>query len=106
MSKGVLQIDLTLLKRLVSEFENAIASTAKMEENEDLARNDYIVELSKIIGYTSGLVTEATLLMGDVQSLIKAASAGASTASSIEKLLKEVIKPSNGSTSGGFGGTN
>ena len=98
MSKG-LKVDLTLLKRLVSELEASLASADVVKEAA-LNSNDYVVEVSKAAGLASGLVVEATMLIGDIQYLIK--SAGSPSKDDSMKDLMSLFK----GTGGGLGGTN
>lgn len=66
------KIDLTLLKRLVSEVEQGITTAEKLKLLPD-GKNDYIVEMSRTTGLLAGIMTEATMLVGDVQTLLSGA---------------------------------
>jgi hypothetical protein len=107
MGKSVTVIDMTLLKRLVSEFETLISSISTLEADEKLTRDDYVVELSKLTGIASGIVTESTLLVYDVQAIVKAATTVSYPKNYLEQLLNSAglgaPKSSTGSTGSGNG---
>lgn len=67
------QIDLSILKKLVTALEEQIAVSEKSKSGSA----DYITELSKASGIALGIVQEATLLAGDLQTLSRKASAPA-----------------------------
>ena len=106
MSKTVSVIDLTLFKRLVSEFESLLAKISVLEADENLLRDDYVVELSKLTGLASGIVTESTLLVYDVQAVVKAATMVASPKNYIEQLLNAASGVSSPKTPGSTGNDN
>lgn len=69
MSKNA-KVDLKLLKRLVGELEASLATADGIKEDTEAAEGDvqeYIVEMSKCIGLVTGVVAEATCLLGDIQ---------------------------------------
>lgn len=65
------KVNLSLLKRLVSELENSLASADKFESAGEGGNADVIIELSKATGITSGILQEAALLMGDIQAVVR-----------------------------------
>ncbi len=64
-------LDLTILKKLVSELEEGSIRSSEIKLTTDKPPVDYIVEMSKVAGLVSGIVTECTLLIGDVSALVK-----------------------------------
>ena len=65
MGKNAKKIDLTLLKKLVGELESTLA-TAEGIKNDAGDVNEYVVEMQKGAGLAAGVMTEATLLIGDI----------------------------------------
>ena len=65
MSKN--KVNLDVLKRLVSELETSLVQAEGIAKTEKL---DYVVELSKASGLAAGILTEAGLLMQDIQYLV------------------------------------
>lgn len=65
MSKN--KIDLSLLKRLVSELDSLIASAEGMSTDIKADKNEWVLELSKATGVAASVMTEAGLLIGDIQ---------------------------------------
>jgi hypothetical protein len=98
MAKNVTMISTALLERLLDEFKSSIKDVAKMEEDESLERNDYIVALAKLVGLSTGMVTETTLLVGDVQAIVKAASTGVAPKDYLTQLLNSAIGGGTGPT--------
>src|ERR1035437_6525180 len=71
------KIDLTLLKRLISEAEVSVEKSEKVMVDlkarvPDVDHNEYIVELSKAAGLFAGVMSEASMLVLDVQALMQA----------------------------------
>jgi hypothetical protein len=64
--KEMKPVDLTLLDKTVAALKAALAMAESKKEGDV---NDYILELDKAIGLLSGVVTEATMLIGDVSRL-------------------------------------
>ena len=62
------KVDLTLVKRLVSELEAQMALADKVELSTE--KTDWVVEMNKAAGLAAGLMTEAGLLVGDIQHII------------------------------------
>lgn len=92
------KVDLTLLKRLVSELESSLSSADEVKELKTdktaASINDSVVELSKAMGLTSGIMQEATLLMMDIQSVIR--SQTAAPVMSKNDLLDKILGPLKG----------
>lgn len=94
--------DLSLLKKLLSEFEaqlevaTKIGSVASSKEE----MQNYVIELSKAQGVVSGLVQEACLLVTDVQGMMKIVQQGQPSAKELDSLeslfgLKTVKRTAN-----------
>lgn len=60
------KVDLKLLKRFISELELALEAGEKIR-TEKTDKDKYVIEMSKAMGLIAGVVTEATMLMGDLQ---------------------------------------
>jgi hypothetical protein len=98
----VIKIDLSLLKQLVGELENAL-TTAESIKSDDAAsnhNNDYIVEMAKSAGLCAGIAEESAMLVMDIRSVVRASQMPTSKGDPLEKLLG-VLKGG-----GGLGGTN
>lgn len=63
------KVDLTLLKQLIAELETSVATSDVIPH--DTNHNDYIVEMAKASGLAMGIATEAYLLAGDMQTLLR-----------------------------------
>lgn len=81
------KIDLSLLKRLVGELESMVATAEGMSTDVKADKNEWVLELSKATGVAAGIMTEAGLLMGDIQHIIAGTPAGAPKSDLLEKLL-------------------
>jgi predicted house-cleaning NTP pyrophosphatase (Maf/HAM1 superfamily) len=95
-----LKVDLTLLKQLVAELETTMATADLMPVDSTTSNNDYVIEMSKAIGLASGAALEATMLVSDIQLIIKKA---ASPSPSKEDGLKGLLDMLKG---GKIDGTN
>lgn len=73
MGKNSKKVDLTLLKRLVGELESTLA-TAEGIKNDSQDVNEYVVEMQKAAGLAAGVMTEATLLVGDIAVAVRSGS--------------------------------
>jgi hypothetical protein len=94
MSKN--KIDLAIIKRLLSELESTIATAEAINTDVNADKIEYIVEMNKATGLAAGLMTEAGLLMGDLQHYIQGVSApGTTKADFLEKLLGGLKGPGN-----------
>ncbi len=67
--KKELRVNLSLLKELVRELENYLVAVENMKELKEFDKNQFIIELSKATGICSGVMQEAGLLIGDIQTL-------------------------------------
>ena len=89
-----LKVDLTLLKQLVSELETTMAAADLMPADTATATNDYVIEVSKAIGLASGVVLEASMLVSDIQVIIKKASSPSPSKEDGLKGLLDMLKGS------------
>jgi hypothetical protein len=90
------KIDLTLLKRLVSELETLVTKAEVMSADVKSDKNEWILELSKATGVAAGVLTEAGLLMSDIQHAIAGSPADpASSKEFLNKLLGGLKGPGN-----------
>ena len=89
------KVDLTVLKRLLSELESelAIADGIKTDVNAD--RVEWIVSLNKATGLAAGVMSEAGLLMGDIQQLMSGSPATADKQDFLNRLLGGLKGPGN-----------
>lgn len=90
MSKN--KVDLSILKRLVAELESTVAHAEDIKTDVNSDRIEYVVEMNKATGLAAGVMTEAALLMGDLQQLIQGTSTP-SKADFLEKLLGSLKGP-------------
>lgn len=65
------KIDLTLLKKFVSQLESSLETCEEIKKDESRDPADFIIEMSKSTGLVSGLIQESTMLIGDIQSVMK-----------------------------------
>lgn len=84
MSKD--KVNLTVLKRMVAELESSLATAESVKTDAD--KLEWIVELNKATGLAAGVMTEAGLLMGDIQYLIQG---GAGSANKSQEFLEKII---------------
>jgi hypothetical protein len=100
------KVNLTLLKRLVSELETTLESAEEIAANktEDNVQN-YIVEMSKCTGLAAGIMQEATMLVGDIQQMVKINTmpGGGGAKEDLSSLLAGLLK---GGSGGGLPGAN
>ena len=95
------KVNLTLLKHLVSELESSLLGAEELKKNKE-SKHLYVTELSKASGLAAGILTEAGMLIGDIQYLSTGVSGLAPTKgtnaalSPLEKLLGG-LKGSGGS---------
>lgn len=99
MSKTLSKVDLTLLKKLVSELELSLTTADGMRKPEG-SNTDFIVEMSKAAGLCAGVMSESAMLVSDVQAHVLAVQGGAPPAKtdllSLEKLLGSIKGPGSG----------
>ena len=93
MSNGV---DLTVLKRLVSELEKELATADSLKLAGD--KVEWIIALNKATGLATGVMTESGLLMGDIQLMAVGNQQPSGTQAGILEKLMTGLK--------GTGGTN
>lgn len=98
MSKATLptQIDLTLLKRLVAELDQAVQK-AESQKTAATDKNDVIVAFSFAAGLTTSIVSEAALLMQDLQHFT--VNTGAGKGESVADIFKSLAGGLKGSGS-------
>ena|SRR5271157_238706 len=83
------KIDLTILKRMVSELESSIQRAEAITGSTKEDKVETIVELNKATGLAAGVLTEAGLLMGDIQHLV--AGGAASSEASKQDFIKQLL---------------
>jgi hypothetical protein len=85
------KIDLTVLKRMVEELEASLGRADEIRAKPTAEnRVDWIVELNKATGLAAGVLTEAGLLMGDIQHLV-AGVAGGGADSAKQDFIKQLL---------------
>lgn len=90
------KIDLTVLKRLVSELESELTAAEGIKTDVNADRVEWLITLNKATGLAAGVLTEAGLLMGDIQQLLSGApSAGTPDKDFLNKLLGGLKGPGN-----------
>lgn len=97
MTKEIKGIDLKLLKKLVGELESSIQVAESIKTSIDFDAAEYIVEMSKAAGLCAGVMSEAGMLIGDMQ---QATLAVQSPSAEKTALLDKILGPLKG------GGTN
>jgi len=97
MTKETKSIDLTLLKRLVGELETSLQVADGIKTSVDVDVAEYIVEMSKAAGLCAGVMSEAGMLIGDLQ---QATLSVQSPSADKTALLDKILGPLKG------GGTN
>lgn len=78
MTKPLHKINLTLLKRLVSELEVILLNADNIITNTIPNSIEWIVEMNKALGLTSGVMQESMMLVGDIQATMQDAAGGLS----------------------------
>lgn len=93
------KIDLTLLKKLVIELERGLESCDKIKFDENGDQSDFIIEMSKSTGLVTGIMQESSMLIGDIQSIVKASQqlSGTKNTDFFDKVLGG-LKGTGGST--------
>lgn len=69
MPKQKAEVNLSLLKDLVSNLETTMETYKGIDQKTEL--NKYIVELAKAAGIAAGIMQEASALVGDFHSLVR-----------------------------------
>jgi len=78
------KVDLNLLKRLVSELESSLNMADTLLVNTE--KTEYVVEMNKASGLATGVMTEAALLITDIQFLVQGGSVPAKS-DTLDKVL-------------------
>lgn len=94
------KINLKLLKQLVGELEASLATAEGIKSSETGELTDYVVELSKAAGLASGIATESSMLVADVQSIVMSATGGGPQAPKMD-FLEKILGPLKKDGSGG-----
>ena len=89
------KIDLTLLKRLVSELDSALNTAEGIKTDVQANKIEWVIELNKATGLAAGIMTEAGMLAGDIQYLTQGNPATASKQDLFEKILGGLKGPGN-----------
>lgn len=88
MSNKISKVDLTILKKLVEQLEIELAAAEEIKKNENSVLSDYVVGMSKAAGLAAGIMQEGSLLVGDIQSVVRTSQQVPSKNSDfLEKLL-------------------
>ena len=92
------KVDLTLLKRLMAELENSLATANGINTDVESDLNEYVIELSKATGLCTGIMQEASMLVLDISSLVHTSQppSGSKGADFLDKILGP-LKGGNGS---------
>lgn len=85
------KINLDILTKLVDELKVSLETADTLKNN----HTDYVVELSKAMGLCTGIMTESTMLIGDIQQLAIKMPTVASSADLITKLISPLKGNSN-----------
>lgn len=73
------KVDLSMLIRLLETLQGQLEIGEKIIENDDFKHQQYVIEMSKAVGLASGLIQEATMVIGDIQTMVRAAGGVKST---------------------------
>lgn len=85
MSKN--KVNLTVLKRLVSELEASLLIAEGIKPSSDPDKVEGLIEYSKALGLTTSILAEAGFLMGDIQHQMFPTAPSAGKGDLLEKLL-------------------
>lgn len=88
-------VDLTVLKRLVSELERELETADALKLSGD--KVEWIVALNKATGLATGVMTESGLLMGDIQLLAVGNQQPSGTQAGLLEKLMTGLKGTGGS---------
>lgn len=86
MSKGT-KVDLTLLKKLVGELEAHLNTAEGIRTASVPDHLEYFVEMSRAVGMASGIMQEASALIGDIGVAVKNAQSQPTKDSFLEAFL-------------------
>lgn len=89
------KIDLTLLKRLVTELESSLNTVESLKTDVTNNGHEVVVEASKAIGLASGVMQEAGAIIMDIGFLLEGEPAPKSQAEFLQKLLGSLKGPGN-----------
>lgn len=84
-----LKVDLTLMKKLISELEVMLASSQAIRNMPNADKSvvvEFIVEMSKAAGIAAGISQEGAALMGDIANEVKGCSQPVSSKDPIKNL--------------------
>jgi len=98
MAKNNSRVDLTLLKRTVAELETTLiaAEALKPDLTNSGDKVEWTIELNKATGLAAGVLTEAGLLMADIQALIQGLAPSAAAGKDfMEKILGGLKGPTS-----------
>ena len=98
MTKDTKGVDLKLLKKLVGELEASLQVAESIKTSVDVDTAEYIVEMSKAAGLCAGVMSEAGMLIGDLQQATIAVQNGGAAPKT--DFLNKILGPLKG------GGTN
>ena len=83
--------DLTLMRKLLDEMDQALAVAENMrDKREDI--HEFIIQLARCSGFVIGMSQEASMLLGDLAAATKSPAAGDDL---LSKLLDGLKPPSN-----------
>lgn len=94
MAPKIDKINLTLLKKFVGELETSLTTAESIKSSANSDVNEYIIEMSKAAGLCAGVMSEAGMLVGDVQTMVMMAQNPTSAKSD---LLDKILAPLKGS---------
>lgn len=91
------KVDLGLLKKLVGELESSLQTADSLKNAAtDSNKNDYVVEMAKASGLAVGVMTEASMLVMDIQSVMQSVQGMAAGKSSTSDILEKILGPLKG----------
>jgi len=70
-TKVAVVIDLSVLTRMVSEVQASVTKAEAMSFETDANKIEWLVELNKATGLLTGVLTEAAMLTGELQQLVR-----------------------------------
>ena len=88
-------VDLSLLKRLVAELEASLNAADGIKTGAKADKTDWTVELTKATGLAAGVMTEAGMLVVDIQHEIQGTPAAGDTSNILKQLMGGFKGPSN-----------
>lgn len=92
---GKTKVDLTLLKRLVSELETSVSTlgTLGTESASKERAIELTVEASKAAGVAAGVMQEAGMLILDIQNLVQGSQMSQNKSDLLEKIMGTLKGP-------------